>query len=89
MALLIPSNYALQCVAAPTRAEIDSAHARIPRRTLDIGVMSPVNLREKQVVAKILFGSLVLSSLSIHLRYVNCNCLSPTFFETGSSPELT
>ncbi len=64
-ALLSGSNYCMQCVCAPTRAEVDKAHAK--RRWLDIGVPSLRNLRSISWQKVILWWSLGLSSIPLHL----------------------
>ncbi|KAI9767495.1 MAG: hypothetical protein M1835_007039 [Candelina submexicana] len=66
-ALLSGSNYCMQCVCAPTRAEVDKAHAR--RRWLDIGVPSLRNLRNISWKKVILWWCLGLSSIPLHLMY--------------------
>jgi hypothetical protein len=63
--LLGASNYGMQCFSAPTRQEVDTAHAE--RRWLDIGVLSVKNLRwinKKRVLFWALLG---LSSMPLHL----------------------
>lgn len=65
--LLAGSNYCMQCVSAPTRAQVDGAHAR--RRWLDLGVMSVRNLGAvgwRNVAVWLLLGA---SSLPLHLLY--------------------
>jgi len=44
--LLASSNYCMQCLSAPTREEVDRAHAS--GRWLDIGILSTRNLRAIQ-----------------------------------------
>jgi uncharacterized protein DUF6536 len=65
--LLGVSNYAMQCMLAPTRAEVDRAHAI--RQYLNIGVMSPQNLFKISRKRAILWLFLTLSSLPLHLLY--------------------
>lgn len=63
--LLSSSNYCMQCLSAPTREEVDKAHAK--RRWLDIGVLSTKNLfsiSRKRAVAWCLLGA---SSVPLHL----------------------
>lgn len=63
--LLGASNYCMQCLSAPTRAEVDKAHKQ--GRHLDIGVPSLRNLmivKWKRVGCWLLLG---LSSLPLHL----------------------
>lgn len=65
--LLSGSNYCMQCLSAPTRSDIDSAHHA--GRWLDIGIMSIRNLRWISV-RRLLWSLLGLSSLPLHLLYV-------------------
>lgn len=63
--MLSSSNYCMQCLSAPTRKEVDSAHAK--GVWLDIGIPSIRNLRfisKRRAVAWCLLG---LSSLPLHL----------------------
>jgi hypothetical protein len=63
--LLGASNYCMQCLSAPTRSEIDGAHAK--HEWLDIGVSSIRNLTQisgRRVAVWFLLG---LSSLPLHL----------------------
>jgi hypothetical protein len=63
--LLSSSNYCMQCLSAPTRKDIDRAHAR--RIWLDIGVPSIHNLRRISKTRALLWTLLGLSSLPLHL----------------------
>jgi hypothetical protein len=65
--LLASSNYCMQCLSAPTREEVDRAHAKSV--WLDIGTSSLRNLKyiDKRRVA--IWGLLGLSSLPLHLFY--------------------
>ena len=66
--LLSSSNYCMQCLSAPTRKEVDAAHAS--GKWLDIGILSYRNLRcisRKRVALWALLG---LSSVPLHLLYV-------------------
>ncbi|KIX02466.1 uncharacterized protein Z518_08407 [Rhinocladiella mackenziei CBS 650.93] len=66
-ALLGASNYAMQCLAAPDRGEVDKAHAR--GDWLDIGIPSLRNLAridKKRVKLLIVLG---ISSVPLHLLY--------------------
>lgn len=63
--LLSASNYAMQCFAAPTRADIDRAHQ--VGKWLDIGVPSLRNLRHIPKWKPLLWWMLALSSLPIYL----------------------
>jgi hypothetical protein len=77
--LLSSSNYCMQILSAPTRKEIDSAHAK--QRWLDFGVPSIRNLKavsNRKVVAWWLLG---LSSVPLHLVY------NSVFFSTIASNE--
>jgi hypothetical protein len=63
--LLSGSNYCMQCLSAPTREEVDKAHAN--KRWLDIGIPSIRNVKHlgKQRIA--LWVVLALTSLPLHL----------------------
>lgn len=63
--LLSSSNYSMQCLSAPTRNDIDNAHAR--RMWLDIGVPSIHNLRRISKKRALVWALLGLSSLPLHL----------------------
>ena len=66
--LLAGSNYCMQCLSAPTRSEIDRAHARGGR--MDIGIPSIRNLfrvDRKRLGLWLILGA---SSLPLHLLYV-------------------
>jgi hypothetical protein len=63
--LLSGSNYCMQCLVAPTRAELDKAHAR--GKWLDVGVQSIRNLGSLQSRREYLWWSLALSSIPLHL----------------------
>lgn len=65
--LLGGSNYCMQCLVAPTRADVDRAHQRW--RFLDIGVPSFRNLRAIPRYKSILWWILALSSIPLHLMY--------------------
>lgn len=60
--LLGASNFTMQCLTAPTRKQVDEAHAK--GKYLDIGLPSPKNLRGWK--KKILFTLLVLSTVPLH-----------------------
>jgi hypothetical protein len=65
-ALLSGSNYCMQCLSAPTRSDVDTAHAK--RDWLDIGIHSVRNLYGRiGWVRTILWLILGLSSLPLHL----------------------
>lgn len=65
--LLSASNYCMQCLSAPTREEINKAHAR--NIWLDIGVPSVRNLWRMTRRKLILWWLLALTSLPLHLMY--------------------
>ncbi|KAG0635406.1 hypothetical protein HOY80DRAFT_927241 [Tuber brumale] len=65
--LLSGSNYTQQCLAAPTRREIDVAHAR--RRWMDIGVPSVRNLFWIKRERALLWIAIGVTSIPLHLLY--------------------
>ncbi|KAI8714849.1 hypothetical protein NCS52_01205800 [Fusarium sp. LHS14.1] len=65
--LLAASNYGMQCITAPTRADVDKAH--FEGKWLDIGVPSVHNLSRLPAQRVVLWGLLMLSSLPLHLVY--------------------
>jgi hypothetical protein len=65
--LLGASNYAMQCLTSPTRAECDMAHAR--RDWLDIGVAGIRNLTKISHRRRALWILLAISSIPIHLLF--------------------
>lgn len=65
--LLSASNYTMQCLSAPTRKEIDRAHAR--GDYMDVGVASVRNLSRINWRRAALWSLLALSSIPIHLLY--------------------
>ena len=65
--LLSGSNYTQQCLAAPTRSEIDAAHAR--RRWMDIGVPSIRNLFRIKAERTVLWIAIGITSVPLHLLY--------------------
>ena len=64
-ALLAGSNYTQQCLSAPTRSEIDAAHAR--RRWMDIGVPSIRNLFRIKAERTYLWIAIGITSIPLHL----------------------
>jgi len=66
--LLSGSNYTQQCLAAPTRSEIDAAHAK--REWMDIGVPSVRNLFRIKLERTLLWIAIGFSSVPLHLLYV-------------------
>ena len=67
--LLSGSNYTQQCLAAPTRSEIDAAHAR--RRWMDIGVPSIRNLFRIKGERTLLWIAIGITSVPLHMLYVS------------------
>ncbi|KAF6222037.1 hypothetical protein HO133_001123 [Letharia lupina] len=65
--LLGASNYTMQCLSSPTREEIDKAHRK--RIWLDIGIPSLRNLRQIGRGRIVLWWSMALSSIPLHLLY--------------------
>jgi hypothetical protein len=63
--LLTSSNYAMQILCAPTRQEVDRAHAR--GQWLEIGIMSIRNLRHIDRRRAVLWVLLAISSAPLHL----------------------
>jgi NADH:ubiquinone oxidoreductase subunit 4 (subunit M) len=62
--LLGASNLCMQILAAPTRRELDKAHAK--QRWLDIGVPSWRNLRNVGAARQVMWWCLGLSSVPLH-----------------------
>ncbi|KAK1671921.1 hypothetical protein BDP55DRAFT_635346 [Colletotrichum godetiae] len=69
--LLAGSNYCMQCLMAPTRPEIDDAHAR--QHWLDVGVASLRNFWSITWKKKIVWVLLAASSLPLHLVSTSMN----------------
>lgn len=63
--LLSASNYAMQVLSSPTRTECDAAHER--GSALNIGVLSITNVRSISRKRKLLWLTLALSSIPLHL----------------------
>lgn len=63
--LLSSSNYAMQCLSAPTREEVDQAHRK--RKWLEIGAPGLRNLKSIGRDRLALWFVLLLSSLPLHL----------------------
>lgn len=63
--LLAASSYCMQCLSAPTREEVDKAHAQ--GKWMDIGILSPRNLRRISGKRTLLWVLLAVSSLPLHL----------------------
>ncbi|TEA12883.1 hypothetical protein C8034_v005491 [Colletotrichum sidae] len=77
--ILVSSNYFMQMLAAPTRADIDGAHRR--SRWMDVGIPSMRNLRFVSPWRGVLWCLLALSSLPFHLLFNAC------VFGSTTSPE--
>jgi hypothetical protein len=77
--LLSGSNYCMQILSAPTRKEVDIAHAR--RKWLDIGVPSVRNLTSVATPKLLMWVLLGLSSIPLHLMY------NSVFFSTIAANE--
>ena len=63
--LLSGSNYTQQCLAAPTRSEIDAAHTR--RQWMDIGIPSIRNLFRIKAERMLLWIAIGITSVPLHL----------------------
>jgi len=63
--LLSGSNYTQQCLSAPTRSEIDAAHAR--RKWMDIGVPSVRNLFMIKAERMLLWIAIGITRVPLHL----------------------
>lgn len=73
-AMLGASNYCLQCLASPSRSEVDEAHGR--KAWLQIGVPNIVSLLRNQRGRRWYLGAVLLAtSLPIHLMCVARHCL--------------
>lgn len=79
--LLGASNYTMQCVSAPTRADINKAHRN--HGWMDIGIPSVRNLGRISWPRKILWCCLILSSVPLHLIY-NSVIFSSTSIATSN-----
>jgi hypothetical protein len=66
--LLGTSNFGMQCLVAPTRSEVDTAHSK--GKWLDIGIPSIRNLSSISRKRLVLWFLLAASSLPLHLMYV-------------------
>jgi hypothetical protein len=66
--LLAASNNAMQCLVAPTRREVEKAHAS--GKWIQIGIPGMHNLSKIAPSRAIVWALLLLSSLPIHLLYV-------------------
>ncbi|OMP88404.1 hypothetical protein BK809_0003161 [Diplodia seriata] len=63
--LLGASNYCMQCLSAPTRADVDQAHRR--GMWLDIDIPSPRNFRFIRPIKSLYWCLLAISSVPLHL----------------------
>lgn len=79
--LLGASNYAMQCLSAPTREEVDKAHCR--KAWMDIGVPSMRNLRRISRSRLVMWWLIAASSIPLHLLY------NSAVFSTLSAREYT
>ncbi|KAI9769198.1 MAG: hypothetical protein M1840_004327 [Geoglossum simile] len=61
----VGKNYAMQLLAAPTREELDKAHAS--RKTLDVGIQSSRNLLRTKGSRRMAWIAIALTSTPIHL----------------------
>lgn len=73
--LLAASNYCMQCLGSPTRAEVDTAHAK--GKMLDIGIPSIQNLGVIGRERGVLWAALAISALPLHFVFVNKNSIGP------------
>jgi hypothetical protein len=64
-ALLCASSYCMQCLSSPTRQELDQAHKK--RSWLDIGVLSPRNMKSISGSRRVRWLVLGLSTIPLHL----------------------
>ncbi|KAF2823774.1 hypothetical protein CC86DRAFT_327712 [Ophiobolus disseminans] len=65
--LLCASSYCMQCLSSPTRKELDRAHKK--KSWLDVGVLSPRNIRSISKSRRIRWLILGLSTVPLHLFY--------------------
>ncbi|KAI9044732.1 uncharacterized protein KD926_011702 [Aspergillus affinis] len=65
--LLGASNYVMQSLGAPSRTDVDQAHAK--SQWLDIGIFNFRNFRVMDTRRKILWVPLLISSTPIHMIY--------------------
>ncbi|KAF2637831.1 hypothetical protein P280DRAFT_520953 [Massarina eburnea CBS 473.64] len=65
--LLAGSNYTIQVLSSPTREDVDNAHAK--GQWLEIGLLSPRNLRAIPWKRTLLWLTMALSSVPLHLFY--------------------
>lgn len=73
-AMLGASNYCMQCLASPSRAQVDEAHCR--KTWVGIGVPNIMSLLRHQRGRRRFLGCILLiTSLPIHLMFVMRCCL--------------
>ncbi|KAF2437579.1 hypothetical protein P171DRAFT_425130, partial [Karstenula rhodostoma CBS 690.94] len=96
--LLCGSSYCIQCLSAPTREELDRAHAK--HSWLDVGVLSYRNLKAISKSRKVRFLLLGVSTIPLHLFYnsviftsIGTNLYYPflihdSFLDLGVSEEI-
>ena len=87
--LLSASNYSMQCLASPTREEVDNAHSR--KVWLDIGIPSVKNLNYIARPRIVLSWLLFFSGVPLHLFYNSAvfSTLSAQEYDVYSaSPDL-
>ena len=65
--ILAGTNYCMQCLSAPTRNDVDKAHAK--GLWLNIGILSLRNLRRISRKKLVVWISLAVTSLPLHLFY--------------------
>lgn len=68
-AILGTNNYGMQILCAPTRADVDQAHAR--QSWLDIGVRSMKNIARLPPLKLAIWLLFLLITLPLHLLYVS------------------
>lgn len=73
-ALLGASNYTMQCLGSPTRAEVNAAHLK--GKSLYIGVPSIRNFLHMNPLKGVLWLCLCLSTLPLHFLYVGVICFN-------------
>ena len=77
--LLAASNFSMQCLSAPTRAEVDRAHAE--KRWLSIATPNLRNLMHVSPLKSLVWFLLALSSFPLHLLW------NSVVFETRTTNE--
>ncbi|KAL4875009.1 hypothetical protein BJY04DRAFT_211628 [Aspergillus karnatakaensis] len=65
--LLATSSYVMQCLCAPTREDLDRAHLK--GSWLDVGTLSMRNFTKMDARRKLLWVTLLLSSLPMHMLF--------------------